>query len=309
MGPRDTIELRWNRPEDADAILAFIAEMGFTQRDRTTWDALGMCAVIATHQDLIVGAIPLEVRPVKISPDVTISWAHQTCVAVAPHLRGGGIGSRLQSMLRTALPSHAHMLGVFREDPDSPAYRWYLANGFTRAMQMQSWSLSLPDAANEPCPSSHDEGAIDDFRQLELWTAARGNGVVVDQRERRLRPWLEAHPYRSRYRFEIVSLDERAYTVLGIGRLHSDQDRADILDFIAPDARDAAPLLKRCRDVAARQGASPLRWALATNDPLCIVAGSIGMTPGWSFDLLIRPVDESLHYDTTSWRYAGIDFV
>jgi GNAT superfamily N-acetyltransferase len=295
----DSIQLRPSRPEDAERVLAFIRAMGFTPRDRTTWEALGMCAVLALRGEEVVGAIPIEVRPVKIAPDLTVQWAHQTCVAVHPDLRGGGLGSRLQKLLRSTLPSGTQMMGVYREDPDSPAYRWYVNNGFRKTMTVVSWTKEL-DAGDK------DRRASAGLRVEEAWRLHRTNGCFVDQTQRSLAKWLEVHPYRSRYRLEIVEV-RMGYAVLGIGQLHSESTRADVLDFVASE-EDARELLEQCLARARELKARPLRWALSEHDPLVALAKQSGMTPGWRFDLLIQEIVPGLHFDVSSWRYASIDF-
>jgi GNAT superfamily N-acetyltransferase len=335
----DTIQIRPSRPGDADAILAFIRAMGFTPRDRVTWDALGMSAAIAMRGDEIVGAIPIEMRPVKISPDLTVQWAHQTCVAVHPDLRGGGLGSRLQTLLRSTLPMGTQMMGVYREDPGSPAYRWYVNNGFRMAMTVVSWTMEISPstATSSPVPSppysgerarvrgsgpAGSEATHESDRPLTLtlspdyrgegtrlaqaWTRTRNNGCYVDQSQRPLLKWLDVHPYRSRYRFEIVE-SEAGYAVVGIGALHSETPRADLLDFVA-DESGAEALLDLCIARASELRASPLRWALSKHDPLTTLAKNRGMVAGWKFDLLIQEMVPGLHVDTSSWRYASIDF-
>lgn len=305
----DTIQLRPSRPEDVEQILAFIRAMGFTPREQTTWEALGMSAAIALRGEEVVGAIPIEMRPVKIAPDLTVQWAHQTCVAVHPDLRGGGLGSRLQKLLRSTLPSGTQMMGVYREDPASPAYRWYVNNGFRKAMTIVSWTREMKTPSACPEAGSPDPRSSTHRRERsvgEAWHRFRTNGCFVDQSQRPLAKWLDVHPYRSRYRFEIIK-HESSYAVLGIGQLHSDSTRADLLDFVAREA-NASELLERCVARAREMQATPLRWALSEHDPLAALAKQADMTPGWQFDLLIQEVVPGLHFDVSSWRYASIDF-
>jgi len=309
----EPIELRMSRPGDADAILAFIAAMGFTPRDRVTWDGLGMIAPLATRGTEIVGAIPIELRPVKIAPNLAVQWAHQTCVAVHPDLRGDGVGTRLQALLRSSLPDGTQMMGVYREDPDSPAYKWYLRNGFRKAMTIVSWTTEISETKIDsplipsPPPEGETPGATrEGTRVAHAWRRARTDGCFVDQSQRALHKWLDVHPYRLRYRFEIIGNDD-AYALLGIGALHSNSNRADVLDFVA-DETSAENLLDRCIVRARELGASPLRWAMVERDPNVRLARSRGMSPGWTFDLLIHETTPGLHVDASNWRYASIDF-
>src|SRR5205814_5271480 len=126
--------VRRSTPVDRDAILAFIARMGFNPRDAVTWDGLNMWSMTAWHDDRLVGAISVEPRLLKISATQSVRALHETVVAVDPEFRSGGLGTRLQQALFEQAAGEAECVTVFREDPTSPAYRWYLKNGFTRAM-------------------------------------------------------------------------------------------------------------------------------------------------------------------------------
>ena len=131
---------------------------------------------------------------------------------------------------------------------------------------------------------------------------------MVDQRERPLESWIAVHPYRNRYTFDVIPLGERGYAVIGIGALHSDAARLDVLDLVAANAMDARALLDLCVAYARAREIVTVRVALAEADPHARIAAGLGMTAGWNFDLLIRPIDPALSFDASGWRYATIDF-
>ena len=128
-------QIRWADADEAPDILAFIQAMGFNPRDKVTWDQLEMVAMSAWQGGKLIGAIPLEPRPLKIAPDKTVWAMHETVVAVHPEYRGGGIGTQMQHEIFTTLPTEIELLSVFREEPESPAYRWYVKNNFRPALQ------------------------------------------------------------------------------------------------------------------------------------------------------------------------------
>src|SRR3954470_19961683 len=97
--PTHKLQIRLARPDDRDRILDFIHQMGFNPRDTVTWDTLQMTAMTAWTGDELIGAIPLEPRPLQLAPGNVVTTLHQTAVAVHPDYRGKGIGTRLQRAL------------------------------------------------------------------------------------------------------------------------------------------------------------------------------------------------------------------
>ena len=67
-----------DQPQDQPAIRAFLARVGFLVRPRETWAALGMSAATAWQGTELVGAIPLEPRPVKLGAAKTLQCLQQT---------------------------------------------------------------------------------------------------------------------------------------------------------------------------------------------------------------------------------------
>jgi GNAT superfamily N-acetyltransferase len=300
----DRPEIRWNTPAERDTVLAFIIEMGFTPRDAITWDGLLMRAACAWRGERLVGAVPIEPRPFKIVGGVTVPAAHLTCVAVRPDERGSGVGSAMQQLLAADPPKGAWLYTVFREEPASPGYQWYRKNGFSPAMHIVSWTMKV----NPQKAIAREPTVWKPTTWQNVWQKVRTHGGVVDQRERSFESWIAVHPYRSRYKFDVISLGERGYAVIGVGALHSDAPRLDVLDLVAANAIDARALLDLCIAHARANGIVTVRVALAEHDPYARIAADLGMTAGWNFDLLVRPIDRALSFDASGWRYASIDF-
>ena len=310
--------IRPSEPRDRDAILRLIEENGFNPRDATTWDALGMLAMSAWEDGDLVGAIPLEPRTLQVGGGQSVPTIHETVVAVRPEFRGKGIGSRLQQAILEHRPAGAVLATVFREDPPSGAYRWYLRNGFAPAMHIVSWFLDEPQACGEstdwnvfdPATSELDWNAVE-----TLWRNSKASiGGLINRRHRPLRQWLQCHPYRQSYDFRVILCTEEnrfsGYALLGIGTMHSQTVRADVLEFFASGGSEqsASQLLKCIFECAWRNGLRPVRWPLSVADPLTRDARSAGMIARWEFDMLVRKLDNSVQPITDNWCYSGADY-
>jgi GNAT superfamily N-acetyltransferase len=290
--------IRLSLPADRDAILAFIARQGFNPRDAVTWDGLNMLAMTAWDGDYLVGAIPLEPRELRISGDQTLRCVHETVVAVDESYRRAGLGSKMQVEIAQQRPADAQFITVFREDPASPAFRWYLKNGFYPAMHVESWFCHEPVVSDDTVRIWQ---VNDPSVRWDVFDIARPPGRII----RETQPWLKVHPYRRQYSFWIVSNERGSAALLGVGTMHSETIRADVLTFVASDESEMRSLLRAVVSAAAMKGWRPVRLPLAVGDPLVEIARSIGMKPGWAFDMLVKNFSP---LDTTGWRYAGIDY-
>jgi GNAT superfamily N-acetyltransferase len=316
-----TTDIRWSRPGDRDAILTFVQQMGFNPRDAVTWDALDMQAMTAWQGGNLIGAIPIEPRVLRITPTQSIPTAHETVVAVHPDHRANGIGSAMQQAIAAAPAAGARLLTVFREEPQSPAYRWYLKNGFTPIMHIDSWFCEAQASPDEDLELYRAHDPRLDYEVLhKLWLAATAESAgFVDRRHRPLDQWLAVHPYRARYQFYIL-LHRRpdnsiaGYALLGVGQMHSPTDRIDILDLVSPE-NDPLRLITASQRLSVKKSWRPIRWPLAAQDPQTTIAQQSGFEKKWSFDMLARaisPSDSSFFLPPSSlenWRYAPIDYI
>ncbi len=297
-------EIRLSRPEDRDALLSFIERMGFNPRDAATWDGLKMCAMTAWEGAELVGAIPLEPRVVRLGRERKAKALHQTVVAVAEGHRGAGLGSRMQDEIARLAPDGAEFLSVYREEPESPAYRWYAKTGFRPAMHIDSWFCDEPEGKSAGVEFSSAREGLDGLEASWRRWADESAGLI-DRGSRPLSRWLAVHPYRGRYDFVLARAGE-AYALLGVGTMHSDTQRVDILELVAGPGGEGV-LLGAIKGWAAGSSLRPIRWPLAEDDPMEAAAAAHEFEPRWGFDYLVKPLG-GLVLPDGQWRYAGIDY-
>lgn len=300
-----------------------------------------MTAMTAWLGEKLVGAIPLEPRRWQLRPGCTVTAVHQTAVGVLPEYRRRGIGSLMQEEIGRRPPLDAQIATVFREDETSPAYRWYSRNGFQPAMHIAAWLLNNPILADPPNSSENRlvyevldpaHSGVDWAGIERLWQSAyaeQGGGFVC-RLGRPRRDWLGVHPYRGSYSYRILQLRDRreleAYAILGVGRLHSDTVRVEIMEHavagvlpevscIVDSSEGLLPRLVRAvSDFAVRHDYRPVRWAMAAGDPAVNLAASMGFVRDWVFDLLLRPLYSceitlpDARERSRQWRYHSLDY-
>jgi GNAT superfamily N-acetyltransferase len=315
------LKIRLSDTFDNDRILQFIAEMGFNPRDTLTWNGLNMSAITAWDGSTLVGAIPFEPRLLQIDEERCIPTIHETVVAMRPELRGQGVGSKLQNAIFEMCPEGAELVTVFREEPESAAYRWYQKNGFAPAMHVDSWFSDASDRCTEPAEYELSCAADITDQQWRAIELLRLHELLKPGRiHRLLKFWLQVHPYRSRYSFHMVMQSTgsklKRYALLGVGNMHSETTRVDVLEFCHCDGtpESSRELIQCIQACAARNDWKPVRWPLAQSDPLTDIAAAAGFQRQWGFDMLARPLTPSaaellkVVASTQRWRYAAVDY-
>ncbi|HEY8749151.1 MAG TPA: GNAT family N-acetyltransferase [Tepidisphaeraceae bacterium] len=316
--------IRLSDASDRDVILRFIAEMGFNPRDAATWDSLNMVAMTAWEGSKLIGAIPLEPRILQIGGGSSVKTVHETVVAMHPEWRGRRVGSQLQDAILKERPNDAELATVFREKPESAAYQWYRRNNFSVVVHVESW-FADPTAAIGRGDRFELIAASNIGKYWDAIEALRGEAMgavpgLIGRRWRPLHEWLESHPYHARYAFYIVMrwnggvLAE--YALLGVGKMHSETLRADVLEFcpVNDQPERGRALIDCVLEAALENNWSPVRWPLATSDPMTQVAADLGFKAQWGFDIMARALTPAAGHllDTavkaTVWRYAGIDY-
>lgn len=301
-----TVQLRIATPDDAPAVLAFITDMGFSPRTSATWHGLNMSAMTAWQDGRLVGAIPFEPRQLLWGGAVAKSL-HQTCVAVNPAQRGSGLGTSLQAALATHAQAQSQdLITVFRENPATPAYRWYVKNDFAVATTVDSFFADDPASISGARFFVHEPATL--FNLDGQFAASYRKAVgVVCRTHRPTLPWLAVHPYATRYRFAVVTprFDLSAgYALLGIGKLHSDTERADVLQLVG----EPEQLIRSVCAASAHHQWRPVRIPFAAAEPAATVARAMKLRSGWSFDVLVKPVRAEMKISADGWRYSGLDF-
>ncbi len=163
----------------------------------------------------------------------------------------------MQQAIADQRPAGAQLVTVFREEPQSPAYRWYLKNGFFKAIQIYAWFCDEPGTiVGDDLPRTWKVGeASIPWNEVErAWThhPVSQSAGRVDRTSRGLKDWLTVHPYRHRYSFRILADAPGNFALLGVGALHSDTIRADVLELMPSDAHPST-IESLLRAIAARR--------------------------------------------------------
>ncbi len=172
------IEYREERSEDADTIAALWnkafpdAPITPTQY-RALTDHTG---VIAVEGDQIVGAIPFQMRPLLVEPDVVVRVAIAHAVNVVPGRRGAGIGSGMMACVRAFLAQRCDAIVVYTGDEGDAPYTFYTRTGYYDMNYAYRGTSAQPSAVVDADVTTHPAETIHKLEPalLEIFASTYG---------------------------------------------------------------------------------------------------------------------------------------
>lgn len=294
---------RLSESYDTSSVLRFIEDMGFTSRAQEYWvkNKLQAALCLSPNGD-IVGAIPVHPRLLSLGDGQTIVTWHQTVVAVRPELRSTGIGTKLQDLLkREAVARNVPIMTVYRRDESSNAYRWYSKNGFEDVLPIRSLTAEpLVDVRISPLAFEvqNVEGNYQlnsEIQQFLSNTISENPCGIHKLPDVSLSELHKRGAYSSIYRYECVTLKSdgviMALAILGVGKLHSDGERVEILLHKEREAMYFLELVQRIRNYAYDNNYSPVRIAISQLDPLLLPLCDLGFVDNWGFKFRVCAID------------------
>ncbi len=239
-----------------------------------------MTAVLAFDDDVLVGALPFEMRRIRIGDheDLPVLWV--SAAHVEPAYRSQGIGRRLDLFARSQHRLNFDALCAYREDERSPAYRWYVKMGYHPLLPILAFRKKV-DSANigklaEPTEVLSSPAKIAERGAAILDCFTRIVAGVGGYPMRHSNFWahlMSAHYYKDAFSaYAILALSAAgnavdAYALLGRTEMRDGVDRLDVLEFIAEEAR-FRPLLSAIEEYAASMGVTEIRIQTAAQESL-----------------------------------------
>jgi len=143
------VEYREERDEDIAAIAAHW-NATFTEAPITPAHYRALTdhtAVVAVEGNQIIGAIPFQMRPLLVEPQVVARVAIAHAVSVAAGRRGAGIGSGMMACARSFLAQRCDAMLVYTEDESNAPYTFYARTGHYDMHYAYGWTSAQPSAA------------------------------------------------------------------------------------------------------------------------------------------------------------------
>lgn len=226
---------------DVEEVLKFVSQGTATPWPLKAWLGCEMGGVVARHQrGEVIGVLPLCPRTFCVlGLEKRILFC--SAVKVSEDRRGEGIGSRMIDLASEAFCGDGASLAVVRSDPESPASRWYLANGFrpivdvvshvvTAETTRQSSEVRVSIWPLDPTLAVHDH-VVDKVLSLPK------DNAVAYRIPRSFSAWrseIASHYYMEQYEApHVFSAELNSEVLVGLACRTKMRglDRFDVLDF------------------------------------------------------------------------------
>ena len=274
-------------------VLDLIRRSDNTDRTVQTWIGNHMAGVLARDGSRLIGAIPLEPRQIVLKHELLdvlwVSGAH-----VDPEYRSQGIGAKLDRLIRNTFFPKYKALCVYREDENSPAFRWYSRLGFHVLLPILAFKRYVAaDSGN--CVSRYL--VQEDVSSIEAELAScyfRNFGGLCGSPNRYKGYWsqrIKSHYYRNHYQYSLVFIPDKgeikSYAILGRTSIRDGIDRLDILEYCSPSRPEDIEELFRCIDNNAKEmGIKEIRIQLSIQDPIINWIQKSGFKLRWRTNLM-----------------------
>ena len=119
-----------------------------TSRTELSWEGNNMTGVLAYKNDKIIGAIPLEPRDFTLANQDSTKLLWVSGAHVDQDFRSQGIGGKLDHKIKEHFKDEYNAIFVYRENENSPAYKWYDRMGYTPLLPILAFhkTVKKPEA-------------------------------------------------------------------------------------------------------------------------------------------------------------------
>jgi hypothetical protein len=142
------VEYRAEREEDVGAIAA-LWNATFSDAPITPAQYRALTdhtAIVAVEGNRVIGAIPFQMRPLLVEPQVVARVAFAHAVNVTARRRGAGIGSGMMACARSVLAQHCDAMLVYTSDESDAPYTFYARTGHYDMHYAYCWTSAKSSA-------------------------------------------------------------------------------------------------------------------------------------------------------------------
>lgn len=297
------MEIRVYSPSDLQEVLSLIRRSNSTDRTEETWRKNAMTGVLAFDRGKLIGAIPLEPRIFDLGDGESLRLLWVSAAHVDPEYRSRGVGGRLDVKIREVFFPDYKAIFVYRDDENSPAYRWYARLGYQLLLPILAFKIQVfPVGAclNYNCWTSTDQ--IKSIER-ELFDCFQRNCRHFGGGPRRHPTFwserIDAHYYRRFYKYLVVTIPQdhrvKGYAILGETDMRDKVKRLDILEHCAPDDPQAREeLFLAIMQLAYNRNLAEVRVQMSPQDPGICWVQKFGFENRWRTNLmgvLMRPIE------------------
>lgn len=294
------IDIRLFNNSDLNKVLKLIESSDSTNRSPETWNGNRMTAVLAFDKQKLIGAIPFEPRSLSFNAKDFVNVLWVSGAHVEPQQRNQGIGSAMDIKIKEYFYPEFKAVFVFRQDENSPAYRWYKKIGYHDLLSVISLRKSV-----EPVTSKIKYTVLRTQDEIKQWGSriygcftrySSGYGGFPLRDAKFWSDKLTKHYYKDFYSYSMVLFAGKntvtAYAFIGKTDMKDGIRRLDILEMsVPPDNKARNSLYKAIMDFAAKEDVNEVRIQVSPQDHILSWLESLGFSYRWKTNMMGKLLD------------------
>lgn len=288
-----------------DQVLEIYDKSDNTNRDENTWLANNMDGILCFEGDKLIGILPFEHRELKLDQKESIYVLWITGAHVDPIYRSSGIGSTCIKYIEKHYYPKYNFIFVYRNNPESLAYKWYKKNNFHHLLNI----LSLKFSHN--CIKSINSDFYNEYILLDNIVEVKkhenylfecyyyNNKNMSGSKVRSSESWsknITSNYYYKYYKYSVVVIKSESkfisYALLGRTNFKDQIDRFDILEFSCPDIyQEKNKLILSIINHANQLRIPEIRIQLSNQDNIFYDLLNLGFEYRWQTNILGKVID------------------
>ena len=298
--------------------LALLNESDHTNRSLSTWQNNSMTAVLAFHDEVLIGIIPFEQHEIKLSIENKIDGLWVSGAYVKPAYRSMGIGSLMDLEIKK-IYSDKQIIMVMRHDEGTDAFRWYIKNNYSILSEILSLKMEIKpktprEAKNYDIINSDEIGEYSD----ELLLIFKHHHIdKANYPERSIKSWkdrIQFHYYQNFYKFFVILTKSntgiRNFALLGETSIKDNILRIDILELSCKNNKeDITNIFEKIQHFGMTRNVNELRIQVSKYDNIRNAALDYGFALRWKTNLMYKNLNSKNRLSKFDTRFFQIDYI
>jgi hypothetical protein len=225
---------------DLENVIKLINYSGHNNREKASWIANKMTAILAFNKSQLIGAIPFEQHKIKTHKSRVVKVLWVSAAYIKPEYRGLGIGSLMDKEIKNFYPDSKYVF-VMRHDEGSLAFKWYKKNNYKILSEVNSLKININDFDDKLFSNYQVINSLNEINKISDQLLSSFNyhhSHHFNFPIRTLKSWtdrLKNHYYSKSYKYNLITNYSKSkninFAVTGLTSIKDNIFRIDILEL------------------------------------------------------------------------------
>jgi ribosomal protein S18 acetylase RimI-like enzyme len=304
---------------DLENVIKLINLSDHNNREKASWIANKMTAILAFHKTQLIGAIPFEQHKIKThqNKEVKVLWV--SAAYIKPEYRGLGIGSLMDKEIKNFYPDIKYVF-VMRHDEGSLAFKWYKKNNYKILSEINSLKININDFDDKLFGNYQVINSSNEIRKISdqlLSSFNNHHNHHFNFPIRTLKSWtdrLKDHYYNKSYKYNLITNNSKSkninFAVTGLTSIKDNIFRIDILELnCSKDFSEFRDLIASIVNFGNLKKVKEIRVQLSLKDYFNQFFYKLGFSCRWQTNLMSKSLYHETDLNSLNTRFFQVDYI